>query len=172
LDVSCVLDGAADETNAWAELPTTLSAEHDPGMETSTEPPVSLYLVEDSRIIVEVLTRHLTEDGNVVVVGTSGHAAQAIDELDALQPTLAIVDLLLASGTGYEVLRTLRARRSPIVPFILTGFAGPRDRAEALTIGVRDSEFFDKGRDIPRLVGAVRAFASRAVAKFPFAYRV
>jgi len=115
-----------------------------------------LYLVEDSPIIVSLL-RELFDGGSPAlnIVGQSGKAPIAIDEIFRLAPDAIIVDIALENGSGFDLLRALVERRATYRPFIfvLSNFATRRYRDEALRLGA--DYFFDKNGEILELLKAV-----------------
>lgn len=123
------------------------------------QPEVSVYLVEDSPIIVSLLTRLLEEEAGVAVVGSSGDASRAIEEIGNRPPTVVVVDLLLSAGTGIDVLRALDRTRESI-PLVLTSFGADVYRQAAHALGIRPEHFFDKGNEIPRMLETIREIAA------------
>ena len=69
---------------------------------------LKVYVVEDSPIILRLLLSGI-ESGGAELVGSAANAAQAIREIQSLKPHLVTVDLVLASGSGFEVLAALQA---------------------------------------------------------------
>ena len=115
-----------------------------------------LYLVEDSPIMVALLRELL--DGSspaLSIVGQSGKAPIAIDEIFRLTPDAIIVDIALEDGSGFDLLRALEERRATYRPFtfVLSNFATERFRDEALRLGA--DYFFDKNGEILGLIKAV-----------------
>lgn len=90
----------------------------------------------------------------VEVVGHAESANDACDQLTKLESDgacdLVIVDVFLKSGSGLDVLRSLRGQDSTLRRVVLTNYSTPGIRAECLALGA--SEVFDKSRDIEALV--------------------
>ena len=70
--------------------------------------PLQVYVVEDSDIIRRLLTSAIESAGGELV-GAADNAQQAIRQLQELKPHLILIDLVLTSGSGFEVLDALRA---------------------------------------------------------------
>lgn len=102
---------------------------------------LKVYVVEDSPIILRLLSSGI-ESGGGELVGYADNAAQAIREIQMLKPHLVMVDLVLASGSGFEVLAALQAGGRNAVAVVLTNHASDEDRARSLRLGA--SHFFDK----------------------------
>ncbi len=118
---------------------------------------IKALVVEDSPQISERLVELVTIAGRVEVVATAASEREAIAACDREAIALAIVDLQLASGSGFGVIRHLRSttpergRAACIV--VLTNHAAPALRAAALQAGA--DFFLDKSKDfgsIPQLV--------------------
>jgi DNA-binding NarL/FixJ family response regulator len=102
---------------------------------------LKVYVVEDSPIILRLLLSGI-ESGGAELVGSAANAAQAIREIQSLKPHLVTVDLVLASGSGFEVLAALQAGGRNTVAVVLTNHVTDEDRARSLRLGA--SHFFDK----------------------------
>ena len=113
-------------------------------------------VVEDSPQIAERLVELVSVPDRVAVVATAATEDEALAACDRYTIDLAIVDLQLAQGTGFGVIRRLRAaagdRTACIV--VLTNHAVPALKVAAFE-AVADF-FLDKSKDfatIPRLIG-------------------
>ena len=76
--------------------------------------PLQVYVVEDSEIVLRLLTSAVESAGGELM-GAADNAQQAIDELRELKPHLILIDLVLASGSGFDWCsgRTSDRRRGP-----------------------------------------------------------
>ena len=68
--------------------------------------PLQVYLVEDSPIVQRLLGSAIAAAG-AELDGCSDDAQAAIAEVSALQPDLILIDISLASGSGFDVLKAL-----------------------------------------------------------------
>jgi DNA-binding NarL/FixJ family response regulator len=68
----------------------------------------SVFLVDDSAQVRERLKELLTLGGGTQVVGESGSAASAIDQIPVASPDCVVLDYQLPDATGLDVLRELR----------------------------------------------------------------
>jgi len=126
----------------------------------SSRNPLRIYIVDDSPIIVHLL-RELLEGGtDLEIVGDTGQASVALAQIPERSPHVAIVDIALQAGTGYDVLRGLATQgpRRPLV-MMLSNFATQNYRDEALKLGA--DLFFDKHDEIIDLVRTITAMARR-----------
>ena len=117
---------------------------------------MNALVVEDSPQIAERLVELVTVPDRVEVVATAATEDEALSACDKYTIGLAIVDLQLAQGTGFGVIRRLRAAAgsSPACIVVLTNHAVPALKVAAFEAGA--DYFLDKSKDfatIPRLVG-------------------
>jgi DNA-binding NarL/FixJ family response regulator len=127
-----------------------------------------VLVVENSKVLVGRLIERLEAVANVIVVGIADAAATAIEQIDRLRPDVLIVDIALASGTGFDVLRALRRRGGSDSPtaIMFTNHSSPPYRDAAARLGA--AHFFDKNHDFVRLVELIRSFAERRGARSGF----
>ena len=140
---------------------------HETGPERRTLPPefqvrssdeevMNALVVEDSPQIAERLVELVSVPNRVEVVATAATEDEALSACDRHTIALAIVDLQLAQGTGFGVIRRLRAATgaNPACIVVLTNHAVPALKVAAFEAGA--DYFLDKSKDfatIPRLIG-------------------
>jgi PAS domain S-box-containing protein len=95
-------------------------------------------VVDDDTVSRHVLVQALANAELPHVAVASG--AEALAQLDSLNPSIVLLDLVMPPPDGYEVLRTLRARQAtrdlPIV--VLTALEGDLEIAKAFAAGADD----------------------------------
>src|SRR5690349_20531282 len=117
---------------------------------------MNALVVEDSPQIAERLVELVSVPNRVEVVATAATEDEALTACDRYTIGLAIVDLQLAQGTGFGVIRRLRAAAgaNPACIVDLTNHAVPALKVAAFEAGA--DYFLDKSKDfatIPRLIG-------------------
>jgi DNA-binding NarL/FixJ family response regulator len=117
---------------------------------------MNALVVEDSPQIAERLVELVSVPDRVEVVATAATEDEALAACDRYSIGLAIVDLQLAQGTGFGVIRRLRAATgtNPACIVVLTNHAVPALKVAAFEAGA--DYFLDKSKDfatIPRLIG-------------------
>ena len=122
----------------------------------SDEEVMNALVVEDSPQIAERLVELVSVPNRVEVVATAATEDEALSACDRHAIGLAIVDLQLAQGTGFGVIRRLRAATgaNPACIVVLTNHAVPALKVAAFEAGA--DYFLDKSKDfatIPRLIG-------------------
>lgn len=84
--------------------------------------PIRVYLLDDHELVRRGLHDLLSAEDDVQIVGESGSAVQAIEEIVELVPDVAVLDGRLPDGSGIEVCREVRARDDSIRALILTSY--------------------------------------------------
>ena len=121
---------------------------------TSNTASLRVLLVEDSKILADQISDLLNDTPYTSVgVVTTERDAIAISTADDA-PDLLILDLHLKQGTGFGVLKALAclARRPTVV--VLTNYALPQYREQALALGAH--HFLDKSADFDLLPDLIR----------------
>jgi two-component system, NarL family, response regulator DevR len=116
---------------------------------------VKVFLVEDAPLLRERLEAMLAAIPGVRPVGHAAEAEAAIEGILATQADAVVLDIQLAKGSGFDVLRALRGRAQHVAVYVLTNFASEGYRKAAERLGARG--FFDKSNDISLLRAALAA---------------
>ena len=121
--------------------------------------PLQVYLVEDSPIVQRFLGSAIKAAG-AEVDGCSDDAQAAIGDLFALQPDLILIDINLATGSGFDVLKALQEHS--LVPgatkVVLTNHANAEYRNLSLRLGA--DRFFDKSSETPQALALINTLAA------------
>jgi len=117
-----------------------------------------IYVVEDSAILLRLLQEMLGSIPGVELAGYSDNADEAIKEIVTTAPDAIIVDLLLQSGTGYDVLEgvALQGGKLPL-SIVLTNFSMSPHPGQAARLGA--AYFFDKSTEISRMFRLITELA-------------
>ena len=110
---------------------------------------MQVFLVEDSIPVRERLLAMLQALPDIEVVGHAGDADTAICAILAAQPDVVLIDISLAAGSGFDVLRAVQSEAPQIDLYMLSSFAAHPYRQLAETLGARG--FFDKTQDMDRV---------------------
>lgn len=121
--------------------------------------PLQVYVVEDSDIVLRLLTSAVESAGGELL-GAANNAQQAIHELQELKPHLILIDLVLAEGSGFEVLDAIQTGSAAhgAVGVVFTNHVTTEDRERSFLLGA--SYFFDKstqGRQALQLINKMAA---------------
>jgi len=121
---------------------------------------MQVFIVEDSPLVRARLVDLLEAIPGASVVGQASHAEAAIREILAARPDVVVLDLNLAEGSGFDVLRAVHHQAPEIDFYMLSNFAAYPYRQLAERLGARD--FFDKSKEFGRVRDII---AQRAAAK-------
>ncbi len=119
---------------------------------------ITVYLVEDSPIIIKLLTE-LIETNGARVVGHADTASKALSEIASLHPDAVTIDISLKRGTGFDVLEgiAINSETAPPARIMLTNFTNDAYREAASQLGA--DYFFDKARQIADLLDTLASIA-------------
>ena len=97
---------------------------------------VSLLMVEDDANVAVTLAERLRGSGFAVTPAASVAAARAA--LAATRFDIALLDVGLPDGNGFEIARELRDRSPATSIVFLTAYGTPEDRIHGLELGADD----------------------------------
>ncbi len=83
---------------------------------------IRVYLLDDHEVVRRGLRDMLEQEGDIEVVGESGSAVDAVREIPALRPDVAVLDGRLPDGSGVDVCRDVRSVDPSIKALILTSY--------------------------------------------------
>ena len=119
-----------------------------------------IFVVEDSPLVLERLKQMIAAVPGAGVVGEAATAAGAIRGILQARPDLVLVDLNLAEGSGFDVLRALRSRLPEVEFYMLSNFSEYPYQQLAERLGA--AGYFDKSKDLEQLRGLIEMHAAHA----------
>lgn len=120
--------------------------------------PTRVFLLDDHEVVRRGLKELLEADGDLVVVGEAGTAAEALARIPPTRPDVAVLDVRLPDGDGVSVCRDVRAAHPEIQCLILTSFSDDEALFQAILAGAAGYVLKQiKGTD---LLDAVRRVAA------------
>ncbi len=100
---------------------------------------IRVLIVDDSRLIREVLSRTLGQDGDIVVVGTADDPIDAREKIKALNPDVVTLDIEMPNMNGLDFLeRLMRLHPLPVVMVSTLTTKGASETLLALELGAVD----------------------------------
>ena len=151
---TCTTHGAGDGS---------IDAAVDKSVTDESSRPLQVYIVEDSPITRQFLASAIQSAG-ASLSGSSAEAPAAVGDVFALQPDLILIDISLASGSGFDVLKMLQDHglAPAAIKVVLTNYTDAEYRNRSVSLGA--DRFFDKSSEIPQalaLIDIVAAEGSR-----------
>jgi two-component system response regulator RegX3 len=115
-----------------------------------------IMLIDDEPLITDALTYSLQREGYEVETVNDG--AVALDAIQAYQPDIVVLDIMLPGMSGMEICRQLRTRsRVPVI--MLTARGDELDRILGLEVGADD--YLAKPFSFHELLARIRAILRR-----------
>ena len=121
-------------------------------------PSIRVLLIDDHRVLVELLAAALSGRDGITVVGTAGTAAEGAARIAGLRPDVVVLDYDLPDADGVSILPSIRATSASCRVLMLTSYTDPLILNEA--IGAGCDGFVSKRSGIDEIVSAVLAVAS------------
>lgn len=112
----------------------------------------SILLVDDEKVILQILSRELRAENYKVTAVSSG--SDAIRELQTAQYDLVISDLMMEGIDGFGVLKAVKEMAPLTRIIILTGYGDLKSAIDALRLGADD--FLVKPCEIEELLFRIR----------------
>lgn len=120
---------------------------------------MNALIVEDSPQLAERF-RDIAAFAGLTVVAAQPDEASAIEACERFKVDVAIIDLQLAAGSGFGVIRHLRGRTPPVVMIVITNHAVPALKVASFEAGA--DYFLDKAKDMRTLETLLAEVRSRA----------
>jgi len=120
---------------------------------------LKVFIADDSIVVRGRLKEALEEQGSIRIVGESGDAEQAIQEIRRLEPDVVILDIRMPGGGGLPVLIDVKARDPSRIVIVFTSFPLPPYRQKFSAAGA--DYFFDKVQDIQQVTDLLVELASK-----------
>ena len=121
----------------------------------------TVLIVDDDQKLLKMLQRTLIYEGLTVVTATNGQ--EALDQVDACQPEIMILDWMMPKMDGLEVAQRLRAENNQTYILMLTARDAVENRVEGLESGADD--YLVKPFSPVELVARIHAMLRRVEAK-------
>lgn len=116
-----------------------------------------ILLIDDDEELCELLVDYLGREG--FTVATAHDGAAGLERALRDRPDMVLLDVMLPSSSGFEVLRRLR-EQSPVPVLMLTARGDDVDRIVGLEMGADD--YLPKPFNPRELVARIRAIQRRA----------
>ncbi len=95
-----------------------------------------ILVIDDEPVVAGIFANALTQEGNQVLVATSGK--EGLQVLEQSRPDAVFLDVAMPDLDGIEVLRRIRDKHAQLPVIILSGWATDRQLEAARRLGVTD----------------------------------
>ena len=96
---------------------------------------IRIFVLDDHELVRTGLQTLLECEEDMEVVGQAATAQQGLEQIAALQPDVAILDVRLPDGSGIEVCREIRSTYPQIACLMLTSYADDEALFSAIMAG-------------------------------------
>ncbi|MBI5082985.1 MAG: response regulator transcription factor [Acidobacteria bacterium] len=115
-----------------------------------------VLIVEDSPEVASRISEAISHIEGSAVLGMVESAPEAISGIAALRPDVVVLDLGLAEGSGYDVLKACRSLAGRPVVLVFSNHLDESVDAYCLQLGA--TRCFDKTHQLPDLLEFLRAW--------------
>ena len=127
-----------------------------PEQPSAARAPIRVLVVDDQAIVRKGIRALLAEVESIAVVGEAANGAEAVDQAQALDPDVTLMDLAMPVMDGIEAIRQITARQAGACILVLTSFTGDANifaaiKAGALGYLLKDSDPSDLIRAIEQV---------------------
>ena len=119
---------------------------------------VTVFLVDDHEVVRRGLIDLLGADPELQVIGAAGTVAEAMAQIPAAAPDVAVLDVRLPDGNGIELCRDLLSLLPNLRCLMLTSFTSDEAMLDAILAGASGYVIKDiKGMELAAAIKAVGA---------------
>jgi DNA-binding NarL/FixJ family response regulator len=112
---------------------------------------LTIYIVEDSEAVKERLIESVEDIPHARVVGSAEGVTEALEGMRVLQPRVLILDIQLRGGSGFRLLKLMRAAgmTRPETIIVVTNYPSDDYRTASRECGA--DHFFDKASEFHKV---------------------
>jgi DNA-binding NarL/FixJ family response regulator len=101
------------------------------------EDKLKILIADDHPIFRRGLREVMEEDAGLLIVGEAGNGLIALQQIEQLQPDIAVLDIDMPQLSGFEVVKELQRKNLPVKIIFLTMHRDEDLFNEALSLGAR-----------------------------------
>ena len=98
---------------------------------------IRVVVADDHPIVRDGLRKLLSLEEDVEVVGEASDGREVLEKVQELEPDILLLDIQMPGGSGLDVLRQIRADKSPVRVILLTAAIDDAALLEAKALKVR-----------------------------------
>ena len=120
---------------------------------------ISVLIVDDEPLFVEMVEAMLACEQGIVVVGTADHGKDGVDAAQRLHPDVVVMDISMPVMNGIDATREIRTQDPDACVLILTGGSNIGEVDAARKAGA--AAYLTKDRIASDLVAEIRSLGGR-----------
>jgi DNA-binding NarL/FixJ family response regulator len=121
-----------------------------------------VLIADDNQPVADMLTELIAAPGRIEVVGVADSEAGALEAIRRLRPDVVVLDLTFGTGSGTEVIRSVRAdpglKETRLL--VTSNHDSPQMRAGCMGLGA--DGYFDKVKELGALTSRLDELAEGA----------
>ena len=126
--------------------------------DATSQPSIRALIVDDHRMLTELLSGALDAHPEITVVGTASSAAEALTAVTSLRPDVVVLDYDLPDGDGVALVGPIRQAAPDCRVLMLTSYTDPVLLSDAIDAGC--AGFVTKRNSTDEIASAVLSVAS------------
>ncbi len=116
-----------------------------------------VLLVEDSPSIRQMFRQLMGDLDSVEIIGEADTVKTAEHLIATTEPDAAVVDLFLADGVAFDLIRNIKRAHPGCMVMVVTSFAVEASRERAVAMGA--DQFFEKTKEVQQMIGELASLA-------------
>jgi len=118
----------------------------------------NIFLVEDHPIVRHGLASLIEDEPDLCVCGQCASVFDALQQIEAHRPDLAVIDIGLTDGTGLDLIKQLKSRHNPVLMLVVSMHEEVLYADRVLRAGARG--YLSKSQATELIVEAIRQVLS------------
>jgi len=86
----------------------------------AASPKTNIFIVDDHPMMRQGLAQIIAHESDLKVCGEADSASEGMEQIDKLRPKLAIVDISLKAGNGFDLIKDIKARCPEVAVLVLS----------------------------------------------------
>ena len=125
---------------------------------------MNIFIADDSEKLKNSLAGALMDIPRVRICGQTGEISRVVDLIRQSAPDLIVLDLRMAGGSSFGLIRTIKLTLPDTILVIFTEYAYSLYRNRCLELGA--DHFFEKTMESEKLINLIQKLSTTSDAKY------
>lgn len=121
----------------------------------SQDAKLTVFLVDDHALFRDLLVEALNQTGDFLVAGSAADGAEAVAAITQCAPDLVVLDLIMPTAGGLEVMMAIKSSRLRTKVIVCTGVEASEANEALLALGV--AAIISKTAPLPEFLSIMRS---------------